>query len=113
MAITNMISSVWSSRLLLALEKSLVFGQTGVINRDYEGEIKAEGDRVFGHSLADLTIGTYQKNVTVINYEQLTDARQTLVIDRSRFFAFRVDDVDAVQMKPKAPMPTWRASTRT
>ncbi len=101
MAITNMIPQIWSARLLLALEKSLVFGQAGVMNTDYEGDIQADGDRVHIHSFNDLTIGTYVKNTTVISYELLTDARQTLLIDQSKYFAFKVDDVDTAQMRPK------------
>ncbi len=101
MAITNMISNVWSSRLLLALEKSLVFGQNNVTNKEYQTEISAEGDRAFIHSFNDLTIGTYVKNTTTISYEQLTDSRQTLLLDQSKYFAFRVDDVDDAQSKPK------------
>jgi hypothetical protein len=101
MPITNMISNVWSSRILLALEKNLVFGQSGAINTDYEGEIRNEGDRVHIHAFADLTIGNYVKNTTTINYELLNDSRQSLLIDQSKFFAFRVDDVDQAQMKPK------------
>ncbi len=101
MAITNMIPQIWSARLLLALEKSLVFGQAGVMNTDYEGDIQADGDRVHIHSFNDLTIGTYVKNTTIISYEQLTDSRQTLLIDQSKYFAFKVDDVDTAQMRPK------------
>jgi hypothetical protein len=106
-----MISSVWSSRLLEGLEKSLVFGQSGVIGTEYEGEIRNEGDRVHIHSFNDLTIGTYTRNTTTISYELLTDARQTLLIDQSKFFAFKVDDLDAAQMKPKVvDAATGRAS---
>jgi N4-gp56 family major capsid protein len=101
MAITNMIPQIWSARLLLALEKSLVFGQAGVVNRDYEGEIRADGDRVHVHSFNDLTVATYTKNSTTISYELLTDTRQTLLIDQSKYFAFKVDDVDDAQMRPK------------
>jgi N4-gp56 family major capsid protein len=101
MAITNMIPQIWSARLLLALEKSLVFGQSGVINTDFEGDIRADGDRVHIHAFNDLTIGTYTKNSTTISYELLTDARQTLLIDQSKYFAFKVDDVDEAQMRPK------------
>lgn len=38
MAIDNFIPTVWSARLLKNLQKTLVYGQPGVINRDYEGE---------------------------------------------------------------------------
>ena len=101
MAITNMIPSIWSARILEKLEKKLVYAQPGVVNRDYEGDIRSSGDRVHVHSFNDLTIGTYTKNSTTVTYEQLTDARVTLIIDQSKYFAFKVDDVDAAQMNPK------------
>ena len=96
-----MIPQIWSARLLLALEKALIFGQAGVVNRDYEGDIREAGDRVHIHSFEDLTVGTYVKNTTTISYELLDDSRQTLLIDQAKYFAFRVDDVDQAQMRPK------------
>jgi hypothetical protein len=81
MAISNMLPQIWSARILAKLEKNLVFAQPGVVNRDYEGDIRADGDRVHIHSFNDLTIGTYTKNSTTITYEQLTDTRVTLLID--------------------------------
>jgi N4-gp56 family major capsid protein len=101
LAITNMLPSIWSARILAKLEKNLVFAQPGVVNRDYEGDIRADGDRVHIHSFNDLTIGTYTKNSTTITYEQLTDTRVTLLIDQSKYFAFKVDDIDAAQMRPE------------
>jgi N4-gp56 family major capsid protein len=101
MAITNMLPQIWSARILAKLEKNLVFAQPGVVNRDYEGDIRADGDRVHIHSFNDLTIGTYTKNSTTITYEQLTDTRVTLLIDQSKYFAFQVDDVDTAQMRPE------------
>jgi N4-gp56 family major capsid protein len=101
MAITNMLPQIWSARILAKLEKNLVFAQPGVVNRDYEGDIRADGDRVHVHSFNDLTIGTYTKNSTTITYEQLTDTRVTLLIDQSKYFAFKIDDIDEAQMRPK------------
>lgn len=101
MAISQTIAQIWSARILAKLEKNLVFAQSGVINRDYEGEIRAGGDRVHVHAFNDLTIGTYAKNSTTISYEQLTDTRVTLLIDQARYFAFKVDDIDAAQQLPK------------
>src|SRR5215204_444968 len=101
MAITNMLPSIWSARILAKLEKNLIFAQPGVVNRDYEGDIRADGDRVHIHSFNDLTIGTYTKNSTTISYEQLTDTRVTLLIDQARYFSFKIDDVDAAQMRPE------------
>lgn len=38
MPLTNFIPTIWSARLLQALQKSLVYGQPNIINRDYEGK---------------------------------------------------------------------------
>src|SRR5215216_124755 len=101
MAITNMLPSIWSARILAKLEKALVYAQPATVRRDFEGEIRADGDRVHFHSFNDLTIGTYTKDSTTISYENLTDSRVTLLIDQSKYFAFRVDDINAAQMRPK------------
>jgi N4-gp56 family major capsid protein len=101
MAITNMLPQIWSARILAKLEKNLVFAQPGVCNRDYEGDIRADGDRVHIHSFNDLTVSSYTKNSTTISYENLTDSRVTLLIDQSKYFAFSVDDIDAAQMRPE------------
>jgi hypothetical protein len=96
-----MLPQIWSARILAKLEKNLVFAQPGVVNRDYEGDIRADGDRVHIHSFNDLTVSSYTKNSTTISYEQLTDTRVTLLIDQSKYFAFKVDDIDAARMRPK------------
>lgn len=92
----NFIPTVWASRLLSALEKSLVYGQAGVVNRDYEGEITGAGDTVKIGSIGDPTIGTYTKD-TDITVQALTDAEQTLLINQQKYFAFVVDDLDKAQ----------------
>lgn len=97
MAVDSFIPEVWSARLITALEEHHVFAQDGLVNRDYEGEIRAAGDTVHIGSLTDPTINNYVKNVTVISPQTLTTADQTLVIDQAKYFAFEVDDVDARQ----------------
>jgi N4-gp56 family major capsid protein len=84
---------------MVALRKAQIFGQAGVINRDYEGDVAESGDTVHIGSLAAPTISTYTKNVTVIDPQTLTTTDQTLVIDQSKYFAFEVDDVDKRQVK--------------
>lgn len=96
MAIT-FIPEIWSAKMLVSLKKSLVFGQPSVVNRDYEGEIRNQGDTVRIRSMSRPTIGTYSKGSTTISPEQLTDAQRSLVIDQAKYFAFEVDDIDAAQ----------------
>ena len=97
MAITRFRPEIWSANLLVALRKALVYAGPGVVNRDYEGEIANAGDTVRITSISDPTIGTYTPNSTTITPEELNDAQRTLVIDQAKYWAFKVDDVDARQ----------------
>lgn len=101
MAINNFIPTVWSNRLLARLFASHVFGQAGVINRDYEGEIANAGDTVKITSLGAVTIGDYTKNTNIGDPETLTDATRSLLIDQAKYFNFQVDDIDKAQQTPK------------
>lgn len=98
MAITSFIPEVWAAKLLTALEKNLVYGAAGVVNRDYEGEISQYGDTVHITNLVDPTIGTYTAH-TDITIEDVDDAAQTLVINQSPYFAFEVDDIEKRQAR--------------
>lgn len=101
MAITNFIPTIWSARLLHNLQKSLVFGQAGVINRDYEGEIKAYGDTVKINGIGAVSVGDYTRNSDMTDPEELSDHTRSLVIDQSKFFNFQIDDLDKIQQNPK------------
>lgn len=97
MAITSFIATIWSARLLAHLDNSHV--ATSFVNRNYEGEIKSQGDRVKINSIGDITIGDYTKNTDMNDPEVLTTVDQTLIIDQAKSFNFQVDDVDKVQAK--------------
>lgn len=99
MAVDTFIPEVWNASLLTTLAKKYVFGQGGIINRDYEGDVSQYGDTVHIGSLTDPTVATYTKNVTVIDPATLATTDQTLLIDQSKYFAFEVDDVDARQVR--------------
>ena len=98
MAIANFIPEVWSAKLKVALEKSLVYGAAGVINRSYEGEISNFGDTVHITNLVDPTIGNYTAH-TDITVEDVDDADTILIINQSKYFAFEVDDVEKRQAR--------------
>ena len=99
MAIDRFIPEIWSAQLLVALQKSLVFAQPAITNRNYEGEIASFGDTVKITSISDPTIGTYTPNTTVITPENLTDAQRNLTIDQAKYFSFEVDDVEKRQAR--------------
>lgn len=101
MALDNFIPNVWSARLLANLHKNLVFGQAGVVNRDYEGEINDVGDSVRINAIGPVTVGSYTKNTDMSAAETLTDAQTSLLVDQAKYFNFQIDDVDRAQQKPK------------
>ena len=92
MAIENFKPTIWRARLLSNLQKNHVFAQ--VANREYEGEISAAGDSVKISSIGRIAVNDYTGS---ISYEELEDASVKLNIDQEKYFAFKVDDVDAAQ----------------
>ena len=96
MAIANFVPEIWSAALLEALRSRLTFAQDGLVNRDYEGDIARAGDTVHVVNFDDPTVSAYTKNGD-IDWENLTDSDQTLVVNQSDYFAFSVDDIDRRQ----------------
>ena len=87
------IPQIWSQKLNQMLEKNCVMLQC--VNRNWEGEIKNQGDTVKIISPANVTISTLTSDN--IEYSSLTPTSQDLVIDQKKFFAFKIDDVAQVQ----------------
>lgn len=96
MAVSTFIPKLWNARLLYALEKNHVFA--GLVNRDYEGEIREQGDTVHINTIGAVTIGNYTRNTDFESgAETLTTTDQTLTISQAKYFNFQVDDIDAAQ----------------
>jgi len=109
MSISNFVPELWSAAVLVPRESALVFGQPSCVNRDYEGEIKQQGDTVHVTSIGDPTVRTYDKT-TDLTEEDLSDSSDELVIDQGDYFNFRVNDVDRVQAAGNFQTPaTMRA----
>ena len=87
------IPQIWSQKLNQMLEKNCVMLQC--VNRNWEGDIKNQGDTVKIITPADVTVSTLTSDN--IEYSALTPTSQDLVIDQKKFFAFKIDDVAQVQ----------------
>jgi hypothetical protein len=96
MAITNFIPELWSAAVQVPFEDALVYAQGTVSNRQYEGQIRQQGDTVHVTSIADPTVRPYDKS-TDLTTEDLDDDQISLVVDQGQYFSFRVNDVDRVQ----------------
>lgn len=87
------IPEIWSAKLNNMLSKECVMLQC--VNRNYEGEIKNQGDKVKIITPAAVTVSTLDTNS--ISYSELAPTSQDLTIDQKKFFAFKINDVAQVQ----------------
>ena len=88
-AYSAFIPEVWSKKLSNMLEKKCVMMQC--VNKNYEGEITAQGDKVKIITPAQVAISTLGSSA--ITYDELEPTSQELVIDQKKFFAFKINDV--------------------
>lgn len=95
----NFIPQVWAAALLENLRPAHVYAN--VVNRDYEGDIKAYGDTVRINNIGGVTISDYTKNTLNLTPELLDGAGQVLTINQGKYFYFYLDDVDKAQQRPQ------------
>ncbi|MFJ1648006.1 P22 coat protein - protein 5 domain protein [Streptomyces sp. NPDC088258] len=107
MSVANFKPEIWSALLLDALRNALVYAQPQLVNSDYEGEIQNFGQSVHITTIGDPAVSDYDPNID-LNYEEIETAGVDLIIDRKKFFAFKLDDVDKAQARvnPMTKMAT-------
>ncbi len=97
MAIKNFIPTLWSETLYTELEKDYV--GVKLCSREFEGEIRGEGDRVKICGIGPVSVFDYKKNTNMPSAEVLSDTERTLIIDQAKGFNFFLDSVDLAQSK--------------
>ena len=90
----NFIPEIWSGKLQAKFYKTTVFSE--ISNNDWEGEIKGQGDKVHIRTIPTITINDYAKGDNLTN-QVPNSAPIELLIDKGKYFAVVLDDVDAVQ----------------
>ena len=88
MAVTNFIPTIWEARLMAKFHERSV------------GEIittaptKIEGNKIIFNKVSDIALKDYEGSVS---FDDLTTSKVELPMDVKKYWAFKVDDVDAVQ----------------
>lgn len=90
----NYVPIVYTKKVLRNFYETSVFGQ--ICNTDYEGEIKAQGDKVVIRRTPTMTVSPYAVGTT-IDYEVPTSTSTELMVDLGMYSAFQIDDVDKAQ----------------
>jgi hypothetical protein len=88
------IPEVWSGKLVEKFYDATVFGE--IANTDYEGEISNMGDKVIIRTTPTITIRDYNKGGK-LTYERPEAPNVNLLIDKAKYFAFTVDNIDKFQ----------------
>jgi len=80
------------------LEKSLVYGQPGVINRNYEGDVQfAKSVRIVG--VGSVTVKDYTQNSDMDDPDTVLDTSLEMTIDYDKYFNFKISNKDQAQTK--------------
>lgn len=87
--------TIWSTKLLENLANQHVYATC--CNRDYEGEIKNQGDTVIVNAIGDITIGDYDDIAGLGPPENVYGAGSSLVIDHYKSYHFMITDIDKAQ----------------
>ena len=73
---------------------------SALLNRDYEGDIRAYGDTVHINQIGDIAINDYTGE-DLAAPEELDSTMMELKIDQAKYFNFQVKDIDNAQSNPK------------
>ena len=88
----NFIPEVFSKLLQAKFYSKSVLPE--ISNTDYEGEISGQGDKIVVRTVPAVTINDYTGAITT---QELTTAKVEMLIDKAKYYSFKVDDVLAAQ----------------
>lgn len=88
----NFVPEIFSKLLQAKFYKQSVL--PAISNTDYEGEISGAGDKVTIRTVPAVTINDYTGSVS---NQELTTAKVELLIDKAKYYSFKIDDVLAAQ----------------
>ncbi|QPI65933.1 P22 phage major capsid protein family protein [Vreelandella venusta] len=100
---SGFIPQVWSGKMIEKLYTRTCFAE--ISNTDYEGEIKSQGDTVMIRTTPSITIKDYEIGGG-LSYEKPTSDMVELHIDKAKYFAFEVNNIDEYQSDIKL-MNNW------
>jgi hypothetical protein len=90
----NMIPEVWSKKINAKFYANSVC--KNITNSTWEGEIKSMGSKVIIRNRPTVVTGDYTLYQDIA-WQNLDDSKVELLIDKGRYAAFEMDDVDAAQ----------------
>ena len=96
--VPNFVPEIWTGKIMANMQGNRIL--SNFVNRDYEGEIRNGGDRVWVYGSGRLSVEDYIVNETQIAYELAKSFKMDFTIDQAKYWAFRVEDIEKAQSKP-------------
>ncbi|MFC6880165.1 MULTISPECIES: P22 phage major capsid protein family protein [Actinomadura] len=93
---STFIPEIWNAELVVGLDAQLVFASPLVANRDYEGDIQAQGDTVAINAMIAPEVGRYD-DTKGMDIQDLKTIAQKLLISEADYVAFFVRDIERAQ----------------
>ena len=91
---SDFLPEIWTAKTQKKLYHNVV--GTYIANNDFEGEIKNQGDTIIIRGIPDITIGNYQKGMT-LDIQHPEQPSVTMLIDKGKYANIYLDEVDRVQ----------------
>ncbi len=92
-SVSKFIPELFSKKMLKNFYQTTAFNE--IANTDYQGEIKASGDKVIIRHTPAITVADYAVGGT-LSYEVPEVANTELNIDKAKSWSFKIDDIDEV-----------------
>jgi N4-gp56 family major capsid protein len=96
------IPDIWSKQIIYTAEVKSIL--RGLVTTKYQGEIQAEGNTVKVPVISNVTVGDKSAG-TAVTWTNYTESTVDIVINNHKYFAFRVDDMAAIQSSPDLIAP--------
>ena len=91
---TSFIPEIWSTKMIEKFYEATVLA--AISNTDYEGEIKAHGDKIIMRQRPTITIRNYESNQELV-VDRPSASSLEMLIDQGKYFNLHLDDVMKIQ----------------
>jgi len=91
---SKFIPALWAGKLVTKFYATTMFAE--IANTDYEGQISTMGDSVIIRTRPNLAINDYEIGMN-LQYQRPESANVKLDIDKAKYFAFEIKDIEAYQ----------------
>lgn len=96
MSVASFIPKLWAPELIIPFQNASIYTQPGIADTKYQPMLQNSGDTVNINTIGAAKIKNHDRTKD-LQYDELETTSLQLVMDKERYYGFRVSDVDKVQ----------------